>query len=274
VIGDDYYGDELGTFTGSFWGNTTNYTFSGPFFDNLAAYFQAGNNTICLFNPNPVASSQGYSYNYLQWDVATLTVTYEEGVSQPSVSASSVDMGIAVTISTNRLSSSSTHTILYSFGSASDTIALDVGDSVVWIPPVSLAAQIPSATAGLCTITCQTYYSGVLTGSKTCTITLNVPASIVPTISNVAYSEAVAGLAAQFSGFVQNKSMLAVSISASGIQGSTITSYRSTLNGGTYTISSFTTGILAIAGNNTLSITATDSRGRTASTTRTLSMGW
>ena len=272
VIGDDYYGDDLGTFTGSFWGNTTSYNFSGPLFDNLAAYFQAGNNTICLFNPNPVAGSQGYSYNYLQWDAATITVTYEEGVSQPSVSASSVDMGAAVTISTNRLSPSSTHTILYSFGGASGTIASDVGDSVMWTPSISLAAQIPSATAGLCTITCQTYYSGVLTGSKTCSIILNVPASVVPTISNVAYSEAVAGLAAQFSGFVQNKSMLAVSITAAGTQGSTITSYRSTLNSGTYTLSSFTTGLLAIAGNNTLTVTVTDSRGRTASTTRAITV--
>lgn len=272
ITGGNYYGDALGTFTGSFYGNTTSYDFSGALFNNIAAYLQAGNNTFCLYNPSPYASGYGYSYNYLQWTAATLYVTYEEGISQPRVSASSVDMGAAVTVYTDRLSTSATHTISYSFAGASELIASGVGDSVVWTPPVSLAAQIPSATSGLCTITCETYYSGVLTGTKTCTLTLNVPASVVPTISSVTYSEAVAGIAAQFTGYVQNKSKLAVSITAAGSQGSSITTYRATLGGSTYTASSFTTGLLSMAGSNTLTVTVTDSRGRTATTTRTFSV--
>lgn len=272
ITGGNYYGDALGTFTGSFYGNTTSYDFSGALFDNVAAYLQAGNNTFCLYNPSPSASGQGYSYNYLQWTAATLFVTYEEGVSQPRASASSVDMGSGVTIYTDRLSTSATHTISFAFAGASEQIASGVGDSVAWTPLVSLAAQIPSATSGLCTITCDTYYSGVLTGTKTCTITLNVPGSVVPVISAVNYSETVAGIAAQFNGFVQNKSKLAVSIAASGAQGSTITAYRTTLNGTAYTASSFTTNVLSVAGDNTLSVTVTDSRGRTASTTRTISV--
>lgn len=272
ITGGNYYGDALGTFTGSFYGNTTSYDFSGALFNNIAAYLQAGNNTFCLYNPSPYASGYGYSYNYLQWTAATLYVTYEEGISQPRISASSVDMGAAVTVYTDRLSTSATHTISYSFAGASELIASGVGDSVVWTPPVSLAAQIPSATSGLCAITCETYYSGVLTGTKTCTLTLNVPASVVPTISSVTYSEAVAGIAAQFAGYVQNKSKLAVSITAAGSQGSSITTYRATLGGSTYTASSFTTGLLSMAGSNTLTVSVTDSRGRTATTTRTFSV--
>ena len=272
ITGGGYYGDALGMFEGSFYGNTSSYNLTGPLFTNLAAYLREGNNTICLFNPSPQVSSQGYSRNYLQWTAATITVTYEEGISQPSVSAQSVDMGAAVTVNTNRQSGSATHTLLYVFGGASGTIATDVGDLVAWTPPISLAAQIPSAASGLCTITCETYYSGVLTGTKICTLTLNVPASVVPTISDVNYSEAVAGLAAQFAGYVQNKSKLAVSIAASGAQGSSITTYRATLGGSTYTASSFTTGLLSVAGSNTLTTTVTDSRGRTANTTRTISV--
>ena len=272
ITGGGYYDEALGTFEGSFYGNTTSYTFSGPLFDNLAAYLRQGNNTICLFNPSPQASSQGYSRNYFQWTEATLTVTYEEGISQPSTSATTVDMGTGVTISTNGQSGAATHTILYTFGGASGTIATDVGDSVAWTPPITLAAQIPSATSGLCTITCETYYAGVLTGTKTCTITLNIPASVVPTVSAVNYSEAVAGIAAQFEGFVQNKSRLTVSIAASGAQGSTITAYRTTLGGSTYSALSFTTGLLAVAGDNTLSVTVMDSRGRTATATRTITV--
>jgi hypothetical protein len=95
---------------------------------------------------------------------------------------------------------------------------------------------------------------------------------VVPTISDVNYSEAVAGLAAQFWGFVQNKSKLGVSITASGIQGSSITAYRASLGGSTYTASSFTTGLLSLAGDNTLSVTVTDSRGRTATAIRTITV--
>ena len=45
-----------------------------------------------------------------------VSVTYEEGVSSPSTSASSVALGSSVTINTNRLSSSATHTLTYTFG--------------------------------------------------------------------------------------------------------------------------------------------------------------
>ena len=272
VTGGNYYGDALGTFTGSFYGNTTNYTFSGDLLTNMAAYFEAGNNTICLFNPSPTKSSQGYSTNYLQWESATITITYEEGVSSPSLSAASIYMGNAVTIYTNRLSTASTHTITYSFGSASGTIATGVGDSASWTPPASLAAQIPSATSGVCAITCATYYSGVWTGSKTIYLTLHVPTNMLPSITSVSIGEAVSGLSAQFGAYVQGKSRLSVSISASGAQGSTISSYRTTLMGSTYSGSSFTTGYLGTAGNSTMTITATDSRGRSASVTRTIAV--
>ena len=73
ITGQEYAGDELGTFTGSFYGNTTTVTFSGTLLDNLASYVAAGNNTFTIYNPNPVAGSQGYSTNYLQWSTATMT---------------------------------------------------------------------------------------------------------------------------------------------------------------------------------------------------------
>lgn len=65
----------------------TTVTLSGSLLTNLAAYFAAGNNTICIYNPSPVESSHGYSNNYLQWSSVTLTVTYTEGVSVPTVSS-------------------------------------------------------------------------------------------------------------------------------------------------------------------------------------------
>ena len=277
VTGLAYTGAALGTFTGSFYNNTTTTTFNSTtnatLFAALAEYFQAGNNTITLYNPSPQQGNVStYSKNYLQWNTATLAVTYEEGVSEPSPSSSSVDMGSAVTINTNRLNTVALHTITYSFGGSTGTIGTDVGDSVSWTPPVSLATQIPTATSGVCTITCDTIYNGTVVGTKTCSLTLTVPALVKPTISSVTRTEAVSGLAAQFAGFVRTKSKLSVSITAAGSQGSTITSYRSTLGGVTYTAASFTTGFLNTAGSNTLSVTVTDSRGRTATVSYTVTV--
>ena len=240
VTGLGYKGDALGTFTGSFFGNSTFYQMSGTLFTNMAAYISQGNNTFTIYNPSPSASSQGYSYNYLQWESVTITITYEEAVSQPSVSSSSVNLGSAVTIYTNRVSTSTTHTLLYTFGNTSGTIATSVGASVSWTPPLTLAAQIPSATSGVCTITCQSYNGGTLTGTRTCTLTLNVPATVVPTISSVSVTDNNSTVASLIAAYVRMLSRLSVEITAAGAYGSTVTSYRTSLDGVNYTTSSFT----------------------------------
>lgn len=103
--------------------------------------------------------------------------------SEPSVSSSNVTMGNAVTIYTNRKSTSFAHTITYSFGSASGTIATGVGDNVSWTPPTSLASQILNSTTGTCTITCYTYSGSTLIGTKTVTLTLTVPSASNPSLS-------------------------------------------------------------------------------------------
>jgi len=272
ITGLGYCGDALGTFTGAFYGNTSTYTLSGELLNNLAAYIAAGNNTICLYNPSPVKSSQGYSTNYLQWSECTITVTYEEAASKPTLNKYSLAMGTAVTIYTNRQSSIATHTVRYSFFSESGLIAVGVEDVCAWTPPISLAAQIPNATSGWGTILCDTYVNGNLVSTNTCAFQLTVPASVVPSISNVAFSEATSGVADRFGGYVRTRSKLSVIITAVGTQGSSISAYRTSIDSVTYSGVSFTTNTLITAGNLTLTVTVTDSRGRTASTTRTVTV--
>ena len=272
ITGLGYCGDALGTFTGAFYGNTSTYTLSGELLNNLAAYIAEGNNTICLYNPSPVKSSQGYSTNYLQWSECTITVTYEEAASKPTLNKYSLAMGTAVTIYTNRQSSIATHTVRYSFFSESGLIAVGVEDECAWTPPVSLATQILNATSGWGTILCDTYVNGNLVSTNTCTFQLTVPASVVPSISNVAFSEATSGIADRFGGYVRTRSKLSVSITATGAQGSSISAYRTSIDSVIYSGSSFTTNALNTAGNLTMTVTVTDSRGRTASTTRTVTV--
>lgn len=273
VTGLGYKGDALGTFSGSFYGNTTSYQITGALFTAMAAYIAQGNNSFTIYNPSPSNSSQGYSYNYLQWNSVTITITYEEAVSQPSVSSTSVNMGSAVTIYTNRVSTATTHTLLYTFGNTSGTIATGVGASVSWTPALTLAAQIPSATSGTCTITCQSYNGGVLTGTRTYTLTLNVPSTIVPSISSVTVEDTNSTVATRIQAYVKTLSTLSVDITATGSYGSTVTSYRTSLDGVTYTAASFTASKkLSASGDMTLTVTVTDSRGRTATYTETLTV--
>lgn len=189
----------------------------------------------------------------------------------PTLSASSVNMGASITINMPRASSSFDHTLTYKFGNASGTIGTDLGTSKAWTVPLSLASQIPSGTSGTCTITCKTYNGSTLIGTKTVSFKANVPASVVPTISAVSTAETVSGLAAKFGAFVQGKSKVKVTITAAGAYGSTIKTYKTTVGGKSYSGAAPTTGTLS-SGSKTISITVTDSRGRTATATRAITV--
>ena len=102
--------------------------------------------------------------------------------SEPTVSASSVQMGNSVTINTNRQATSLTHTLSYTFGGATSTIATGVGASYEWTVP-DLVSKIPDKRSGSCTITCKTYSGTKLVGTKTVSITLTIPAKSTPSVS-------------------------------------------------------------------------------------------
>lgn len=190
----------------------------------------------------------------------------------PSLSPASQAIGSAITINLPRASSAFTHTLTYSFGSASGTIVTGAGASASWTLPNSLAAQIPNTTSGTGQITCSTYNGSTLVGTKYINFTATVPASMVPSIGSIGITEASAGINAQFGAFVQNKSRLNVAISASGIQGSSIVSYKTEVGGAAFSGSSVVTGYITSAGSLSVKVTVTDSRGRTAVKTQTVNV--
>ena len=263
--GINYAGDALGTFTGSFYNNTTTNTITGTLLTAMGNYISQGNNTFCIYNPSPSASSQGYSYNYLQWSNVILTVAYDEAVSVPTTSKPSCDLGTSVTIYTNRSTSSTTHTLTYTFGNVTGSIGSNVGASVSWKPPLTLASQLPNAVSGICTITCVSFNNGEQTGSRTVQMTLTVPSSVVPQITNVSISDTNSTVVDKIGSFVKLLSRPLIAITATGIYSSTIASYRTVFDGVTYTDASFITSrVLSSSGTLTASVTVTDSRGRTA----------
>ena len=197
---------------------------------------------------------------------ASATITLDSIPRASSVSAANATMGSATSISISRASSSFTHTLTYTFGSATGTIVTKTtATSVSWTPPVSLASQIPKAVTGTCTITCTTYNGSTNIGSKTCTLTLTVPASVKPTITSLTAARVDGDVPSSWGIYVQTKSKAKLTINgASGSYGSTITAYSISGGGYTTTASSFTTGFLNSSGTITFSATVTDSRGRTS----------
>lgn len=112
----------------------------------------------------------------------TVTLPMIASASVPTVSASSVTMGDEVTITTNRVNSSLTHDLTYSFGGSTGTIATDVGESFKW-PVPDLVAKIPGKSSGTCTVTCKTKSGSTVIGTKTVTLTLKIPAKSTPSAS-------------------------------------------------------------------------------------------
>lgn len=193
---------------------------------------------------------------------STVTLDTIPRATQPTLSASSANMGAAVTVTMDRASSSFVHDLSYKVdGGSYVSIATGRGTSYSWTVP-DVASSIPKATSVKLTLRCITKNGSTTIGTKYAYLTAKIPSDVVPPTPSLAILEATAGLAAQFGGFVQNKSALKVTVAATGIKGSTITAYQTTVLGKTYTGASFTTGLLTTSGSVTLSTKVKDSRGR------------
>lgn len=203
----------------------------------------------------------------------TVTLNTIPRATQPSLSASSANMGATVTVSMPRASSSFTHDLAYKLGGGSYvSVATGRGTSYTWTVP-DVASQLPSATSGKLTLRCITKNGSKTIGTKYAYLTAKVPSSVVPTVGTVTLAEATAGLAAQFGAYIQGKSKLKVNIAASGAKGSTITAYSTTLLGKTYTGNSWTSPVLSGKGSVSLVTKVKDSRGRwSAAKTTTISV--
>ena len=193
----------------------------------------------------------------------TLTLDTIPRATQPTLSASSADMGAKVTIDCPRAASGFTHDLAYKIPGDDYYIAIDtgVGTSYSWTVP-DRATAIPNDTSVQMTVRCITKSGSTVIGTKYAYITAKVPASVIPTISAVTTAETVSGLAAQFGAYVQTKSKLKATITAAGAKGSTIKEYSSIFAGKTYTGRTWTSDTLATSGTLTIKTRVKDSRGR------------
>lgn len=213
--------------------------------------------------------SQQFNINFASGYVGTVSGSGGEWLptiaraSQPSVSSSSVTMGNAITIYTNRASSSFTHNIYYNWQGNNYTSGLSassgIGDGITFTPPKTLANYMTGSPSGTCTIYCDTYSGGTYIGTKTCGLTIGISSDMKPTVSAVVTDPT--GYAGVFNGYIVGKSKYNVALTEAGSYGSSITSRTITMNSLVYTTNPSVSNVILSTSNNTVVCQVKDSRG-------------
>ena len=180
-----------------------------------------------------------------------------------SVTCSTADIGSAPTIQISRNSSSYTHTLTYTFGSLSGTIATKTSDTTItsWVLPTSFYAEIPNAKSGTGTITCNTYSGDILLGTKTCSFTATTNESLCKPILSPTVEDsntAAVALTGDVNTFIRYISDAAITSGAAARNSATLKSIKITCGSQSITTS---TGTIQKVESGTFTFTATDSRG-------------
>jgi hypothetical protein len=208
------------------------------------------------FSPSSSSCSTGW----------TTCTTIARASSISGLSGNQLGSGVSVTI--DRKSSSFTHKVEYKFvNSGWTTASTNAATSCSFTPPVSLASQIPSSVSGALTVRVTTYNGSTQIGDAvTKSINLSVPSTVVPSLSGLSATRIDNDVPSSWGIYVKGISQVKITASgASGSYGSTISGY-SISGPGLYTNSSSgTSGQLSSTGTLTYTCTVTDSRGRTAS---------
>lgn len=216
------------------------------------------------------STSGGWAPGTTDLATADTVLTTIARASSFTINAGSALLGSPVSIAIDRKSSSFTHKVAYTFsGSSSTTVSTNAATSASFTPPISLASRVPNSTTGSLTVTVTTMNGGTQIGSPVSkSVNLGVPSSVVPTMGTPTATRVDNGVPSSWGVYVKTLSKCTVKIvSAAGAYGSTIKSYSITGGGLNSTSSSATTGVLSTAGTTTFTCKITDSRGRTASKT-------
>ena len=262
--------------------NSCYYTLQGskvynPYSYGAKAWYKLGSKTITVAHNSVGKGSVTLSADWhsgftSQYTPASLsvsgTVTLPDIPRASSVSAS-LTLGSAGTITVNRAVNTFTHTIKLKCGAAAQVTIAEKSSatSITYTPPIEWASQNTAGTTVNITAEVTTYNGSTVVGTVTNTLKAAVPASVKPTLS-IALAD-TAGYQGAY-GWVQGKSVLKATYTASGSYGSTIVSRSLTIggkaanaDGGNALQNTGTTAVVA---------TVTDSRGRTASVTQNITV--
>ena len=238
--------------------NTSNFfVVSGSLGSVTIAHKDDGSQTVTF-----ALSISGIYNGSKKWTISgSQTVALTPIAPISALKVSNGTLGVEQEITVDRQVDTYSHTITYNCGSVSGTICEKSQDeSFLFTPSIDLASQNTTGASVTMKFTLQTYSGDSVIGSSSVTVLMAIPDSVKPKCS-VEYTDG-SGYFEQFGGFVQGESYLDVTVTGEPVYGSAIDSYKSTVNGATYTTQTFTTGVLTESG--TLSATVTDQRGRTS----------
>ncbi|MBO7309498.1 MAG: hypothetical protein J6V38_07705 [Kiritimatiellae bacterium] len=191
----------------------------------------------------------------------------------PTFGASTQTIGSNVVINLPAADSSFYHTLTYSWGNLSGTIGTNLKTSKTWGIPITFCEGVPNGTQGTLFVTAETFMSnGTSLGKVTKSTPCNVPASVVPSISEIALSDSGGQVPSSWGVYVRGKSQLHVNVTAAGRYYSRIVGYSIKALGVTVTSNDSDVGIIPTAGTMNVEVTVTDSRGRTATSTKSITV--
>jgi hypothetical protein len=180
-----------------------------------------------------------------------------------TLTATSGNLGETQTLTVTRQASAFTHSIKWSCGDASgDVCTKSSQTSIPWVAPIDFAVHAPQSESVVVTFTIETFNGSTSIGTNTASATYKIPSSIFPPLAF-----AVTDLTSSYNtygAFVQGQSRLKITIDTYGVYGSWIKSYKTEVDGKTYTTENVETELLSGSGELTVKVTVTDSRNRSA----------
>lgn len=262
--------------------NSCYYTLQGtkvynPYRYNSRGWYKLGSKSITVAHNNMGKGSvvlsadwhSGFTSSYTPSSLTVSGTVNLPDIPRASSVSASLTLGSAGTITVNRAVNTFTHTIRLKCGSAAQvTIAeKSTATSITYTPPIEWASQNTAGTTVKITAVVTTYNGNTIVGTVTNTLKASIPASVKPTLS-VALAD-TAGYQSTY-GWVQGKSVLKATYTASGSYGSTIVSKALTIGGKAASAD----GGNALQNTGTMAVvaTVTDSRGRTASVTQNITV--
>ncbi len=246
----------------------------------LNAYLlKPGNNT---FRATLKSTTPG-GYTVCWWDISgiTLTITYTiGGGSTPPpvggggpvvITPSSIDAGAGSVTVTCPAEPGIWHMIDWTFGSYSGSWShpWETGGTNAINIPLSWIAEMPSAASGTLAIRVRRSTTPAMPYSyatdQTTNITINVPASVVPSVSDFTATLVPNGVPGTIAGYVQGKSKVSLAITAAAGSYSSLATVRIMGGGIDVYAWSGTFGPFNYSGDIVFTATAVDTRGRSAS---------
>ena len=195
------------------------------------------------------------------------------------LSVSNGTLGTSQLISADRKSSSFTHTLTWESNGETGTIA-DKSSATSWnfTPPLRLAEYVPNGVSLNMKFTLTTYNGGTAVGSASKTVSMSVPATVVPNCGITV--EDTTTCFAELGKYLQKQSKLKIKVTGIGSYGSGISAFEVKADGVTYSTTRTSpvtndsyeviTGVLQSEGTQKVTATVTDTRGRKSTVEATI----